>query len=153
MPPRSISTNRRPIRSDDVSRDYGLEADWLTSAIYIRNTSFLSSIFSVDLNRNFDYHWGGKPEEVYLNARLKKASLSIGLDTTDNPCDREVYRGPRAFSEVELQNLKSYLDSLPIPPILGLSIHCCYGWILLPYGYDYNVFPENYEEIVRRDDR
>ena len=109
----------------------------------------------VDLNRNFDFHWGGKPEEVCLCASLKcKVSLSmIGLGTTDNPCDFQVYRGPRAFSEVELQNLKSYLDSLPIPPILGLSIHCCKGWILLPYSYDFNVFPENYEEIVRRDYR
>jgi len=93
------------------------------------STSSDPDCVGVDLNRNFDYHWGG-------------------YGTTDNPCDHDQYRGPRAFSEVELQNLKSYLDSLPIPPILSLSIHCCLGWILLPYSYDYNVFPENYEEIV-----
>ena len=31
----------------------------------------------VDLNRNFDFHWGGKPEEVCYYARLKKQSIFV----------------------------------------------------------------------------
>ena len=57
--------------------------------------------------------------------------------------------GPKEFSEVEAQNVKVYLEGLPIKPMLGLSIHCCYGWILLPYGYDYDTYPDNKLEIVR----
>ena len=30
------------------------------------STSSDPDCIGVDLNRNFDYHWGGKPEEVFL---------------------------------------------------------------------------------------
>ena len=41
------------------------------------STSSDPDCIGVDLNRNFDYHWGGKPEEVCLYIRLKKQSIFV----------------------------------------------------------------------------
>ena len=86
----------------------------------------------VDLNRNFDFNWG-------VDANQEHAS--------DQPCD-EMYHGPHPFSEAETINIKNYLEGLDQELVLGLSLHSHAQMWLWPYGYDHNVRPENYKEIV-----
>ena len=67
--------------------------------------------------------------------------------TSNNEC-ADIYLGPSAFSEPETQNMKAYVESLNPTPILGHSIHSYSQLWLWPYGYGYNEYPENYQEIV-----
>lgn len=56
--------------------------------------------------------------------------------------------GPNPFSEVELKNIRNYVQALKPTPILALPIHSRSQMVLTPYGYANNTFPENVEEIV-----
>lgn len=55
-----------------------------------RRNPELGDCSGTDLNRNFDYKWGGG-------------------GTSNNPCS-EIYKGTSAFSEPESQALKNYLE-------------------------------------------
>jgi len=85
--------------------------------------------FGVDANRNYGFHWGG-------------------AGVSHNPCDKQVYCGPNAFSEVEVRNTRDYLTALDPKPILAIDLHSYGGLVLTPYGYEANAYPENNEEIV-----
>ena len=56
--------------------------------------------------------------------------------------------GPHAFSEVEVRNIRDYLQALKPTPILALAIHAESQKMLTPYGYKVNEYPPNVEEIV-----
>ena len=64
-----------------------------------------------------------------------------------NKC-AETYLGPYPFSEVELRNLRDYVESLDQTPILAEAIHSYGNYILYPYGYGFEA-PNNIGEIVR----
>lgn len=70
----------------------------------------------VDLNRNYGYQWGGGG-----------ASTSPNSDT---------FRGPKAFSEPETQNIKRYVEAHENITVL-LSFHTFSQLILYPWGYAY----------------
>ena len=53
---------------------------------------FFSNCEGVDLNRNFDYHWGDAENE----------------GTSLDPC-HETYAGPKAFSEPETRAISDYI--------------------------------------------
>ena len=75
-------------------------------------------------------------------------SLTVAGSTHD-PCDSEVYMGPNPFSEVELINVRDYLQELSPVPILALAIHSEAQMMLTPYGYTHPpVYPPNIDEIV-----
>ena len=76
-----------------------------------------------------------------------------------NKCS-ETYCGPEAFSEPETQNIRDFVMTLePVMmmmimimiimmmmmqvPVLGHCFHSYSQLWLWPYGYDYNVYPEN----------
>ena len=86
----------------------------------------------VDLNRNFDFNWGADEHQEYAS---------------DKPCD-EMYHGPHPFSEAETVNIKNYLEGLDQETVLALSLHSHAQMWLWPYGFDHNVRPDNYQEIV-----
>merc|ERR1712156_49142 len=83
----------------------------------------------VDLNRNWGYHWG-------------EAGVS------HNSCS-DIYCGTGPFSELEIQNIKNYVEALNPTPVLGHSIHSYSQLWLWPYGYAYNAYPPNKAEIKK----
>jgi len=84
----------------------------------------------VDPNRNWGFKWGV-------------------AGSTQDPCDYQTYMGPNPFSEVELINVRDYLQELSPVPILALPIHSDAQSMLTPYGYAHPpVYPPNNDEIV-----
>merc|ERR1711923_667149 len=83
--------------------------------------------YGVDPNRNWGFHWG-----------------ETGVSS--NPCT-EIYPGTEPFSEVEMRNLRDFVLTLDPVPVLSQCFHSYSQLWLWPYGYDYNVYPENREEI------
>jgi len=81
----------------------------------------------VDPNRNWGFHYGES-------------------GVSHNKCS-ETYCGPEAFSEVEMRNIRDFVTGLEPVPVLGHTFHSYSQLWLWPYGYDYNAYPPNYEEI------
>jgi len=91
------------------------------------DTGSLFGCKGVDPNRNWGFHFG-----------------ESGVST--NKCS-DVYCGPNAFSEVETANIKKFVESLDPVPVWSHCFHSYSQLWLWPYGYAYNVYPENREEI------
>jgi len=86
-----------------------------------------SSCVGIDLNRNWDADWNG------------------GESTSTSSCS-DVYVGEEAFSAVEAQNVKNYMES--IPNLKGhLDIHSYSALVLGPWGYTHQTTPDH-EEVV-----
>jgi len=81
----------------------------------------------VDPNRNWGFHWGDS-------------------GVSHNKC-QDNYLGPEAFSEVELRNIRDFVQTLEPIPVLAHSFHSYAQAWMWPYGYAYNAYPENKEEI------
>jgi len=81
----------------------------------------------VDPNRNWGFHWG---------------ESGVSFDKCS-----EVYCGEEAFSEIEMQNIRDFVQTLDPVPVLGWCFHSYSQLWLWPYGYDYGAYPENYKEI------
>jgi len=81
----------------------------------------------VDPNRNWGYHWGES-------------------GVSNDKCS-DIYPGAEAFSEIEMQNIKNFVESLDPIPILGHCFHSYSQLWLWPYGYAYNAYPPNREEV------
>lgn len=80
-----------------------------------------------DLNRNFNFKWGG-----------------IGSNV-DNPCS-QIYAGKRPFSEVETKNLASYLYSIRHRLKGYIDFHS-YGQLwMCPWGYKKEL-PPRYHKL------
>merc|ERR1719468_742872 len=95
-----------------------------------KSRSPTGSIFGckgVDPNRNWGFHWGES-------------------GVSNDKCS-DIYPGPEAFSEIEMQNIKNFVESLEPIPILGHCFHSYSQLWLWPYGYAYNAYPENREEV------
>ena len=85
------------------------------------------SCYGVDPNRNWDFHWA-----------------ETGV--SHNPC-YETFCGPEPFSEPEMANIRDFVTTLDPVPVLSHTFHSYSQLWLWPYGYDYNAYPPNYEEI------
>merc|ERR1711971_943817 len=81
----------------------------------------------VDPNRNWGFHYGEN-------------------GVSHNRC-METYCGPEAFSEVEMRNIRDFVQTLDPVPVLGHCFHSYSQLWLWPYGYAYNAYPENRAEI------
>ncbi|CAG0879288.1 unnamed protein product [Cyprideis torosa] len=80
-----------------------------------------------DLNRNWDYYFGG-------------------VGASHNPCSI-LYHGSRAFSEPETAAASQYISSLSPNTTLYLALHSYSQLILLPYGNTYQ-HPSDYDELM-----
>ncbi len=90
-----------------------------------------SNSYGVDLNRNYDYYPTGD------------ASSSIwgGLGTSTNTSS-PTYAGTNAFSEIETQAMKWFIEQHNF--VIALNNHTSGDLLLFPYGYDNNkLTPEN----------
>lgn len=80
-----------------------------------------------DPNRNWAFKWGEN-------------------GVSHDPCS-DVYLGSKPFSEVETRNIRDYVNNLSPVPLLGHCIHSYSQLWLWPYGYAYDAYPENWQEI------
>jgi murein tripeptide amidase MpaA len=86
-----------------------------------------SSCVGVDLNRNWGYHWA-------------EAGVS------HSPCS-DVYCGEAPFDQIESSSIRDYVESLNPTPVLGHCFHSYSQLWLWPYGYGFNAYPPNKEEV------
>jgi len=86
-----------------------------------------SSCKGTDPNRNWGYHW---------------AENGVSFD----PCS-EIYPGKEAFDNPEMANIRDYVQTLDPMPVLGHCFHSYSQLWLWPYGYAYDVYPDNWQEI------
>ncbi|CAG0920395.1 unnamed protein product [Notodromas monacha] len=83
----------------------------------------------VDLNRNFGFRWGA-------------------LGASPEFCS-EAYRGASAASESETKAVQNAIMSMPNRGrAIAISVHCCAGMVLMPYGYRMRL-PDNHKELLR----
>jgi len=80
-----------------------------------------------DLNRNWPYHWDES-------------------GVSHNPCG-DTYDGETALSTKEAQHLSAYFLDLSPTPELSVCLHSAADLWLYPYGYAYNSYPDNVNEI------
>ena len=92
-----------------------------------RRPSGSASCAGVDLNRNFDFLWD----------HLARFAEDAGVNTSADPCDRQVYRGPSPASEPETRNLVWVLDSYARIR-WHVDIHSAIPAILYSWGSDEN---------------
>ncbi|VDP43719.1 unnamed protein product [Soboliphyme baturini] len=82
----------------------------------------------VDLNRNFDFHFGG-------------------LGGSSDPCE-EIFQGDYPFSEPESQAVKKFLlDHFNIEAFINLHTYSQL-WIH-PYGHTKHAYPADVKDLVR----
>lgn len=93
----------------------------------------------VDINRNFDFLWD----------HLTKFSLNSKVNTSDNPCNREVYRGSSPASEPETQNVVWILDTYPSIHWF-VDIHSYVPIILHSWGSDQNQTVKPQQTFLNR---
>merc|ERR1712066_801613 len=108
----------------------GYAYSWEHDRLWRKTRSEHGSILGckgVDPNRNWGFHYGES-------------------GVSHNKC-QETYCGPEAFSEVETQNIRDFVQTLDPVPVLGHCFHSYSQLWLWPYGYAYNAFPENKAEI------
>jgi len=105
----------------------GYSYSWETDRMWRKTRSPQGGCFSVDPNRNWDYHWG-----------------ETGVSS--NPCT-DIFPGDKPFSEVETANIAAFVQTLNPVPVLSQCFHSYSQLQLWPYGYDYGAYPDNYEEI------
>merc|ERR1719384_1477189 len=98
-----------------------------TDRLWRKTRSPQGECYGVDPNRNWDFHWAES-------------------GVSHNPC-YETFCGPEAFSEPEMANIRDFVMSLDPVPVLSHTFHSYSQLWLWPYGYDYNAYPPNYEEI------
>lgn len=82
--------------------------------------------FGVDNNRNYSYHWGE-------------------TGTSTNPSD-DTYCGPAAFSEVENQAIKWFVENRDFK--IALNAHTYSNLLLYPYSWQTNQFTPDNETFV-----
>lgn len=78
----------------------------------------------VDVNRNFDFLWD----------HTARFAADAGVNTSSDPCDHDVYRGPSAASEPETQNVVWLLDTFPIRWLV--DVHSAVPVVLYSWGSD-----------------
>jgi carboxypeptidase T len=74
--------------------------------------------YGVDLNRNYGFGWGGG-------------------GASDDP-NNDTYRGPTAFSEIEIQNVRDFVKAKRHRMNSILDFHSFSELILYPWGYQYD---------------
>uniref|UniRef100_A0A915J6Y2 Peptidase M14 carboxypeptidase A domain-containing protein n=1 Tax=Romanomermis culicivorax TaxID=13658 RepID=A0A915J6Y2_ROMCU len=83
--------------------------------------------YGVDLNRNWDFHWGESAE---------------GKD----PCS-EMYPGASPFSEPETKSLSKWIYGLKGQLLSYITLHSYGQMWLIPYGYARNIYAPDFDQL------
>ncbi|XP_055847946.1 zinc carboxypeptidase A 1-like [Episyrphus balteatus] len=100
----------------------GYAYTWTGDRMWRKTRKPYGSCAGADPNRNWDLSWN-----------------TVGASSS--ACS-ETYAGPSAASEIEIQSLSSYLESLKGKIDLYLSFHAYSQYLLYPFGYT-SKLPEN----------
>ncbi|CAH1401104.1 unnamed protein product [Nezara viridula] len=132
----SLVTNQSLLSPNMMKFDYyilpvlnpdGYEYSHTSNRLWRKNRSgSCGQCVGIDLNRNFAASFGGK-------------------GTSDDPCD-EIFTGPSPFSEPETKAFSEYIIKIKKLRVY-ISFHSYGQLILLPYSYDKNAYPTDFEEI------
>ncbi|XP_075150951.1 zinc carboxypeptidase-like [Haematobia irritans] len=88
--------------------------------------------YGTDLNRNFGYEWG-----------------ALSAWNFNEPCDHW-YGGAKPDSEPEVLALQNFINSFPDDYIkMYVPLHSYGNFVLLPYGHTNEIFPPNYDQMMR----
>ncbi|XP_061388495.1 zinc carboxypeptidase-like, partial [Musca vetustissima] len=88
--------------------------------------------YGTDLNRNFGYEWG-----------------ALSAWNFNEPCDHW-YGGSQPDSEPEVINMQKFINSFPDDYIkMYVPFHSYGNLVLLPYGHTSDIFPPNYDQMMR----
>lgn len=88
----------------------------------------------VDLNRNFDFLWDFN-SKMHPESLLGQTNYCQGyLSVSDDPCS-PVYHGPSVFSEPEIRNIRSVLNTYPHIRFF-VDVHGTTGILLMPWGHE-----------------
>jgi len=99
----------------------GFSYSWTNDRLWRKNRRNNGNSYGVDLNRNFEYQWGG--------------AGSSGTPSSDT------YRGPSAASEPETQALTNFFDSLT--NVVGaIDVHSYSQLVLYPYAHIPTASPD-----------
>jgi murein tripeptide amidase MpaA len=91
----------------------------------------------VDINRNFDFLWD----------HLTKFAPDSGVSASEDPCNRQVYRGPSPTSEPESKNVVWLLDTYP-QIRWHVDVHSAVPVILYSWGSDQNQTTESTQTFL-----
>jgi hypothetical protein len=83
--------------------------------------------WGVDLNRNFDWHFGGKGSSF-------------------DPC-QEIYSGKTAFSEPESRAIRDYILANNDRMQAFITLHSFSQIWMYPYGHEYNKKAEDWQDL------
>jgi len=96
-----------------------------------RSTTASSRCPGADPNRNWDSAFGGEGTSGYV-------------------CS-DIYRGAKAFSEIETKTISEFLTQIHSQQTLKLyiDVHAYSQLWFTPYGYSDNSYPNDYSELLR----
>ncbi|XP_074610333.1 carboxypeptidase B2-like [Acropora palmata] len=108
----------------------GYEYTWSTDRLWRKNRSPNrgSKCVGTDLNRNWQFKWGG-------------------LGASKDPCAVD-YRGPAAMSEKEVKFLNGFLNSEAKRLVGYLDVHSYSQFWMIPWGSDMRNVAD-YDELIR----
>lgn len=107
----------------------GYAFSWEEDRLWRKNRHpYNETCVGVDLNRNFDSHFGG-------------------IGSSNIHC-LPIYHGEMAFSELETQAVRDSLTSLKGRLKAYFALHSFSQKWMFPYGYNFEK-PENYDELLR----
>jgi murein tripeptide amidase MpaA len=95
------------------------------------------SCVGVDINRNFDFLWD----------HVTKFAPNSGVSSSEDPCNRQVYRGPSPISEPETKNVVWLLDTYP-QIRWHVDVHSAVPVILHSWGSDQDQTAESTQTFL-----
>jgi len=102
----------------------GYEYTWTTNRLWRKNRKRNNDgSYGVDLNRNWDDHWGG-------------------AGSSSNPSS-DTYHGTGPFSEPESKATSNYLSQLFPNVLAAIDFHSYSQLVLRPYGWTETLCPDN----------
>uniref|UniRef100_A0A1I8P7Y9 Peptidase M14 domain-containing protein n=1 Tax=Stomoxys calcitrans TaxID=35570 RepID=A0A1I8P7Y9_STOCA len=120
------------VNPDGFAYTHDVERLWRKNR---RPTGFSNSsgiCYGIDMNRNFGYEWGAQSSWNF-----------------HEPCDHW-YGGAKPDSEPEVLALQAFINLFPDGYIkMYMPFHSYGNLILLPYGHTSDIFPPNYDQMMR----
>jgi carboxypeptidase T len=98
------------------------------------STGSCPSAVGVDLNRNYSYQWRTRDDAPCDDYCSDRSCLNDDIGGSDDPTS-EIYRGPKAESELEVKAIKSLVDDPNRHFRAQLDYHNFAQLILYPWGY------------------
>jgi hypothetical protein len=90
----------------------------------------------------------GTVRTLWLLIFLNEIFINVSAGGSSNlPCD-DTFHGATAFSEVEVKAMADFFDTIADRAVFFLSVHSYSQYILLPYGFSNERYPD-YDEYVK----